>query len=75
MNYRYYSREVLEKKLRLMCQYHGKSKLKVFIIIVFALVICIPGLLGTGGSGTNFNFSIFKALLKALHRGAKFVIK
>ena len=39
-----------------------------------APVICIQRPLGAGISGA-FNFSIFKAPLKALHSGAKLVVK
>ena len=40
----------------------------------YAPVICIHGPSGPGISGA-FNFSIFKAPLKALHSGAKIVVK
>ena len=40
-----------------------------------AKVICLPRPLGPGNSGAFKIFSIFKAALKTLHYGAKFVVK
>ena len=47
------------------------------LIVNNAPIICIPRPSGPGnrpGNSGAFNFTIFKALLKALHCGAKFVV-
>ena len=53
--------------------YSTVNELKIQVYL-YAPVNCIPRPAKPGNSRA-FNFSIFKALLKALHCGSKFVVK